>query len=109
MIRRAKTWDEYGAVKENQSLMSKGQQKMAIANPFLVFVIPPGRKTLAKKKRRKIFDRKGPNCAYCGIVLNLDTYTIDHVQALSKGGSDHPDNLTVACSPCNLSKGTSDV
>jgi 5-methylcytosine-specific restriction endonuclease McrA len=34
-----------------------------------------------------------------------DTYHVDHVVPLVRGGSDDPSNLVIACVPCNLSKG----
>lgn len=46
-------------------------------------------------------------CAYCGktdVPLN-----IDHVRPRSRGGSDRVSNLTLACVPCNQSKGARSV
>lgn len=40
-------------------------------------------------------------CAYCGIAGNL---TIDHVIAMSQGGSNTLDNIVPCCGPCNKSK-----
>jgi 5-methylcytosine-specific restriction endonuclease McrA len=54
--------------------------------------------------REEIFTRDGHVCAYCG-----DTdgpHEIDHICPVSRGGSNDPSNLTVACVPCNRSKGT---
>lgn len=42
-------------------------------------------------------------CAYCGMTLN-GKYHVDHVVPLSQGGSNGPDNIALACAPCNLSK-----
>lgn len=41
-------------------------------------------------------------CYWCG--CKLDTYHVDHIIALSKGGSNGPENLCCACPDCNLSK-----
>ena len=54
--------------------------------------------------RRRIYDRDGGICGYCGHKLALDGYTVDHVHPLALGGSDEESNLTVACRPCNSSK-----
>ena len=43
-------------------------------------------------------------CAYCGVVFN-GKYHVDHVVPLSQGGGNGPDNIALACAPCNLSKG----
>lgn len=32
--------------------------------------------------------------------------TVDHKVSISKGGKWHPDNLQVACAPCNQAKGS---
>jgi 5-methylcytosine-specific restriction endonuclease McrA len=44
-------------------------------------------------------------CAYCDEKLK-DTFHIDHIIPLSRGGSNWPDNLALSCPRCNLSKGT---
>lgn len=43
-------------------------------------------------------------CYYCNCELN-GKYQTDHVIPLSRGGSDGPENIVVACEPCNRSKG----
>jgi len=43
-------------------------------------------------------------CYYCAAKVG-DTYHVDHVIPLSRGGSNSPENLVIACPPCNLSKG----
>lgn len=46
-------------------------------------------------------------CGYCG-VSEIDAgaeLTVDHYQPVSRGGTDHPDNLVYACHPCNVFKG----
>ncbi len=46
-------------------------------------------------------------CAYCS-VENVP-FEIEHIQPKSKGGSDRVSNLTIACHPCNQSKGNQDI
>jgi len=43
-------------------------------------------------------------CAYCSTPLH-GNYHVDHVIPLSRGGSNNPDNLVLACATCNTSKG----
>ncbi len=49
-----------------------------------------------------IYRRDGRSCQYCG--ESYGPLCIDHVFPLSRGGSNDPDNLTVACVSCNSSK-----
>ncbi len=57
--------------------------------------------------REYLLEKFGRQCAYCGAK---DTpLEIEHVQARSKGGSDKVSNLTLACHPCNQTKGNQDV
>ena len=47
-------------------------------------------------------------CGYCGIseVETGAELTVDHYQPVSRGGTDHPDNLVYACHSCNIFKGS---
>lgn len=54
--------------------------------------------------QRHIFERDGNACKYCG-----DTdgpFHIDHIVPWAIGGGHDPENLTIACSSCNWSKGS---
>lgn len=46
-------------------------------------------------------------CAYCGI--HLAHPTMDHIVALSRGGSHTASNVIPACEPCNTRKGSTYV
>ena len=37
---------------------------------------------------------------------NVGPYTVDHVVAKARGGTDHLDNLQLLCGACNSVKGT---
>ena len=50
---------------------------------------------------KKVFERDGAICKKCD---RQDTLTIDHIIPLSKGGSNHLDNLQVLCEKCNRIK-----
>lgn len=52
--------------------------------------------------RGRIFRRDGYVCNYCG--TDDAKWAIDHVVPLSRGGTNEPDNLVVACFACNSSK-----
>ena len=52
--------------------------------------------------RRRIFAEQDYRCRACGEKHRL---TIDHMKPISRGGSNHPDNLQGLCRQCNASKG----
>ena len=64
--------------------------------------------------RDELLDRRGLVCEYCGkkdlkkeVALRSELKflaTIDHVVPKCEGGTDHEDNLKVACFPCNQRK-----
>ena len=56
--------------------------------------------------RSIVLERDGYACTYCGADKQLEG---DHVVPLSRGGSNALVNLTTACRPCNLSKGSKTV
>ena len=55
--------------------------------------------------RSAVFARDGLICSYCGLGLAIKDATVDHVEPLSRGGRNHPDNMVVACVTCNGRKG----
>lgn len=56
-----------------------------------------------QKVKAFVFERDGNQCRYCG--SDDGPFHIDHVFPVALGGSNDPENLTVACCDCNLSKG----
>lgn len=57
--------------------------------------------------REYLLEKWGRKCVYCNAVgIPLE---IDHIHPKSKGGSDRIGNLTIACRPCNQSKGTQNI
>lgn len=73
--------------------------------PVLIdqFISEAGRRSLSTSDRAAVFARYGYCCAYCGTVEGV--FHIDHIIPVARGGTNSLDNLTVACSGCNLSKG----
>lgn len=57
---------------------------------------------------RGIAKAQGGRCAYCAISLRRTRRHIDHIVALSKGGTNYPKNLQLLCAPCNQSKSAKD-
>lgn len=60
------------------------------------------RNRLFARERRK---RGFVVCKYCGVGLTAVTATLDHVIPKSRGGTDAPSNLALACHACNNAKG----
>lgn len=56
------------------------------------------RQRISKSRRRAVFERDQASCVYCDSTDNL---TIDHVVAITAGGTDHVSNLVTCCRPCN--------
>jgi 5-methylcytosine-specific restriction endonuclease McrA len=61
----------------------------------------PGKYTT--KDVREIVGKQKGRCAGCGKRLG-DKYEVDHIQPLSRGGSNDPSNLQALCTPCNRHK-----
>ena len=47
-------------------------------------------------------ERDGDRCFYC--LETFPAYHVDHVRPASRGGSDDPENLVLACGDCNCDK-----
>jgi hypothetical protein len=58
--------------------------------------------------RRLVVQRASEMCEYCRIHQTFSIYSheIDHVIALKHGGQTVPENLVLACLPCNRHKGS---
>ncbi|MBA2946252.1 HNH endonuclease [Streptomyces sp. PSKA28] len=57
--------------------------------------------------RRYLLEKWGRACAYCGaqgVALQ-----VEHIESKARGGSDRISNLTLACGPCNQTKGARPV
>ena len=62
------------------------------------------RKSIPKSVRFSVFSRDGFACRYCGATSEAVKLVLDHIEPVSKGGSDEPENLVTACEPCNAGK-----
>jgi hypothetical protein len=66
----------------------------------------PERSPILKSIRFRVLDRDGYRCQYCGrSAADGVRLHIDHVVAVSRGGSNDESNLLTACQDCNLGKG----
>lgn len=72
---------------------------------------------MTRRKRRPIphairfyvLRRDKFTCQYCGRKAPDVVLHIDHIKAVAHGGSNHPNNLLVACVGCNVGKGTEGI
>lgn len=62
------------------------------------------RKQFSQKERMVIYNNNKGRCAICGKFVPYDSFTVDHIIPLAKGGTNAIDNLQVACGVCNLIK-----
>ena len=56
---------------------------------------------ITEEVRQFILDSYSSKCVYCGEEGKME---IDHIIPVSKGGTNHIDNLAPACRSCNASK-----
>ena len=56
--------------------------------------------TFCSSDIQDLYGAQGGLCAYCGISIE-GTYHIDHMMPLSRGGTNSPSNLCLACPDCN--------
>lgn len=63
------------------------------------------RKPISKKIRFEVLKRDKFTCQYCGRSVPDVILQIDHIQPVSKGGSNDIMNLVTSCRDCNLGKG----
>ena len=63
------------------------------------------RKTISKKTRFEVFKRDSFTCQYCGLSAPGVILEIDHLEPVSKGGTNDMFNLITACFDCNRGKG----
>lgn len=62
------------------------------------------RKSISKKARFEVFKRDSFICQYCGAHPPSAVLHVDHIDPVSKGGTNDLDNLVTACESCNQGK-----
>ena len=82
-----------GRVSKNASLHRYKARKKSSGGSFTVEDI------------KDLYATQGGRCYYCRIDIEAG-YHIDHMLPISRGGTNGPENLALACAPCNLSKHT---
>lgn len=54
-----------------------------------------------KEERKKVYEKYNGLCAYCGDILWLDSFNVDHMIPKKKGGTNEFKNLMPSCRSCN--------
>jgi len=70
---------------------------------------PVHQKTLGKATRKRILERDGYCCLYCGRGASSVKLQIGHIQPVARGGGGHDSNLVACCAPCNAEKSSREV
>ncbi len=72
-----------------------------------LFEAPPKKSRLKVPQglRYEIIERDNSTCVYCGRKPPEVSLEVDHVLAVSNGGTNDPENLVTACYDCNAGKG----
>jgi len=65
--------------------------------------------TVRKKDRFEVFKRDSFTCQYCGKAAPDVILQVDHIQPVSKDGSDNILNLVTSCWECNIGKGAREL
>jgi 5-methylcytosine-specific restriction endonuclease McrA len=53
----------------------------------------------------RLFEQQRGGCFYCGVSIGIE-FEVDHYLPLSRGGTNEPSNIVLACRPCNRAKGS---
>ena len=58
-----------------------------------------------RKNAHVLFGQQEGRCAGCGMDFPFKLFEVDHIVPVSRGGTDHIDNLQLLCGNCNRIKG----
>ena len=92
--------DEYNAKNREWRLANPEKTRAKVQRRTAMRIGAPGSHTGADIVAQ--LARQRGRCYWCG--ERVEEYHVDHVVPLSRGGSDDPGNLVIACPHCNLSK-----
>jgi hypothetical protein len=62
------------------------------------------RRLFTFKEKEKILEKTNGKCAHCGMKLNLEDTTVEHIYPVARGGTDDEFNLVALCLECNEQK-----
>lgn len=62
------------------------------------------RRYFSQNERTAVYNKSEGRCAICGKFVPFESFTVDHIIPLAKGGSNDMSNLQCACKTCNRIK-----
>lgn len=62
------------------------------------------RKSFTLKEKEEVLERTNFKCAHCGKTLDLETFTMEHIFPVARGGTHDTYNLVALCLKCNEEK-----
>lgn len=62
------------------------------------------RRCFSMEERSAVYNKSEGRCAICGKFVPFESFTVDHIIPLAKGGSNDMSNLQCACKTCNRIK-----
>lgn len=62
------------------------------------------RRCFSQNERTAVYNKSEGRCAICGKFVPFESFTVDHIIPLAKGGSNDMSNLQCACKTCNRIK-----
>jgi 5-methylcytosine-specific restriction endonuclease McrA len=93
---------------EGLCLVEKDLRKLVFGEPKTRHKIPKRIKDLVWEMYIGA-DKAEGKCYVCGKTIHITDFEVGHNKAVSKSGSDRPENLRPICRSCNLSMGTMSI
>lgn len=76
----------------------------AVSSNSSAKIVKTPRRRFTAKERRDIYIRDKGTCGICGRFVPPDSFTVDHIVPISKGGTYDYSNLQCCCRKCNQLK-----
>lgn len=89
----------FGEIQYYRNATYQGERCMQFRFSHLAY--KPERIPFTRKEKLAVWAKYNYECNYCGRLYDLQ---IDHIRPVSKGGTNHPDNLQLLCRSCNMKK-----
>ncbi len=78
--------------------------EMALGEAKAILIPKKGKRGKMRRAKKRLWKRDPHECHWCQTPLTMETATVDHRIALSRGGLHNDNNMVLACGPCNQNK-----